>query len=289
MEKKAGLYKEYKKHFLLDEGKLRKIADIIRQHAEKYPEKTFIKYRVNRTDDSFFETSDLEEVLSEDNSPNRAIKHLVIELHLHSTGTDTPAAVDVDRKKALVLVFFDGLTKKDDRITVIIQAKDRDWCFLLSDDIDSQIQRILQKSVLPFNFSPRWIDPIFLLAILSIALFYLMYFSSKLSPAFSLDQIRAMTLEERSINTLQLVSKKYSASDWLLPSTWLGMTIAMVFIGLRPISRLIDKLNRSVFYWGDMIAVHDLYEKRAGQIKWGVIIAFVISLLSSIVAAIVMK
>lgn len=288
MSDKAGMYREYKQHFILDEAMLRKINDVLRSHASRLKDLTFIRLHVKREDDSFYETTDIAEVLADSNTPSKAIKLLALEVHREADRADAKSLPDIDRKKALAIVVFDRFGK-DDKVSFVVQEKERDWCFLLADELDAQIKRLIQKGVLPLSFPPYLIDPIVFFTGGAIALLYLAYLGTKLSPPFSPEQIQAMTQEDRVTRILELVSKKQSKSDWIMPITWVVMAVVFVFLGLRPISRLVEKMSRSVFYWGDMAKIHDAYRARMVQIKWGVAVAFVVSLIASIVAAVMMK
>ena len=81
MSERAGIRKEYKKHFTLDEGKFRRIVDVVRQHAVRLADETFIRFYIEREDNAFFETQSIDEVLADDNTPGRAIRTVAIELH----------------------------------------------------------------------------------------------------------------------------------------------------------------------------------------------------------------
>ena len=287
MDKKAGIFKEYKKNFLLDEGKLRKFYDVISAHAKKLSEPCLIKISVRREDDSFYETPDIEEVVADENAAGRTIKLIAMELHRKPQSQDEPGQTDLDRKKAYVILIFDRYGKE--KVAFHIQGKNRDWCFLLADELDSQVCRVLTTSQIFGVFSSYLLDPIVFFSLGAIALFYFIFLSSHLSPILNADQIQSMTIDARTQKLLELAVEKHSQSGWLLPITMIVMALVLAFLGFRPISRIMEKMSRSVFYWGDIISVHDAFERRVLQIKWGVIVAFIVSLVASIIGAFVMN
>jgi len=287
MNKSAGIYKEYKKHFLLDEGKLRKFYDVIREHAQKLSEPYLIKIRVQRQDDSFYETTDIGEVLTDENAAGRTIKLIGMELHRKPESQDEANQGDLDTKKASVLLIFDRYG--EEKVAFQIREKERDWCFLMADELDSQIRRVLTKSPILGFFPSRLADPIVFFSLGALALFYLTFLTTRLSPILNADQIQSMTIDARTQKLLELAVEKHSSSSWVLPISLVVMALVFAFLGLRPISRVIEKMSRSVFYWGDIIPVHDAFEKRVLQIKWSVIVAFIVSLVASIIGALAIK
>ncbi len=53
----SGIFKDYEQNFLLDESKLRKIIDVIREHAKKLAYETYIEFYVEQGKNSFFTNS----------------------------------------------------------------------------------------------------------------------------------------------------------------------------------------------------------------------------------------
>jgi hypothetical protein len=44
MNNRSGTIKNYKQNFLLDESKLRKIVDVVKDQAKKLPDETYIEF-----------------------------------------------------------------------------------------------------------------------------------------------------------------------------------------------------------------------------------------------------
>ena len=169
-----------------------------------------------------------------------------------------------------------------------VAEKDRDWCLLLADELDSQIQRLLKNT--PILVIPKeFIDVVAFFTVGGLALSYVMFMFSRTPPAFTPEQIEAMSSDQRTIELLSLAVKRQSASGWTYPFAMLIVAALYVAIGLRPIARILEKVSRSVFYWEDMAPIHDQFERKIFRLKWGVGIAFVVSLAASVAGALLLK
>ena len=132
----SGVHKSYRKTFKLDEGSLRKLTETLREHIKKLSEKDCqIRYTAYRADEYFFETDELDKVLEDDNSKSRRIRRLLIRIIEKDESSD----LDTKEDRSLALIDFDVDDSKPIRVTV--RGNDRDWCFLLAEDIDAQIDR----------------------------------------------------------------------------------------------------------------------------------------------------
>lgn len=263
METKAGISKIYTNGFMLDEQKFRKLSDVLKEHAAKLlPVKTTVVYHVHRKDDSFYESTDISQVLADDNSAPKEISSLFIELH-----KDKPEEIKVhgpdEARKPIVLIGFNP--KKKEKVRFLITGDNRDWCFLLADDLDSQIKRTLQTKI-PTLFQSHLLDAILMMASLSaIGIFVAVRASKAGIPPIN----PSMTLDGKVDLILQLVSQREAKRD--LPFV-IGLMTAMPFVLLvmasRPFSRCVSLYYRPVFYWGDQIAAHDNFQGKVYIAKW---------------------
>ena len=260
---------------------MRKLADVLREHGQRLGEATFLSYDVVRDDKSFYETREIAEVLADDNVPDKAIRMLSIELHKVAPETEEATTPRSERKPSAYIAFS---RFSDDKIVFFTASQNRDWCFLLADELDGQVGRILKGRV--FRFLPRHSIDIFLISLVAACL--LMWASwttfHSMQPPLRMQQIVAMSPDQRSIEMLKILSWKRGASDYSAPIMMLFLAVTIALIEIRPLSRLLDKASRSVFYWGDMVGIHDRYQKKAQLVKWGIIVAFAVSLLASITA-----
>jgi len=287
MNKKAGIYKEYKKHFLVDEGKLRKLYNIIREYGDKLAVPYLIKMTVRRMDKSFYETTEIDEVLADENADGRTIEFITMELHRKAESNDNIKETDFDRRKASIILILDRHDKE--KVFFSIQGKNRDWCFLLADELDSNIRRVLTKSPILGNYPLAFVDLFVFIVLTGLLLFYLAFSITTTPPTLSVDQILSMTIDARTQKLLEMAVNRDSDILWFGPIMLVITAVMMTFIGLRPFSRLFAKMSRSVFYWGDVAPLHDAFEKRVSLIKWGVFIAFLVSFGASIISALMIN
>lgn len=287
MRHTAGIAKDYCKHFLLDETKLRKVCDVIREHAGKLPYGTYIRFRINRENDSFYETTDLDEVFADDNAIGRSLSVLGLELHKEDEEGEENPVDPPEMRRALVIVVFSRLG--NEKVDVIVQGENRDWCFIVADDIDSQIQRSLRPRSLLGKLPGRLIDPAVFVIVAGLLILGATLVQTSLSPALTADEIQVLTAEEQIAKILELVCAKTKRSELILPVTFLVTSCLMMILVFRPIHHLVKRSDRSVFYWGDVIPLHDAFEKRIARIKWGIGVGFIVSLIATIVGGIMLR
>lgn len=285
-KRRAGIRKEYSKQFVVSEAKLRKLCDVLREHAEKLSETTYLRFHVQRENDSFYETVELDEVLGDDNAEGREITLLGIEIHEEegqgSAGADYP-----EPKNAIAWVIF--RRDRDESVRVNVRAKDRDWCFVLFDDIDSQLQRVMYKPVALRGIAPVVVDAM-AAALLSLAVMLTIeFFAINTGATLSESEINSLSVEQGVQKLLELRLTAERKSMWILLGVWLAAILPLAGFLLRPVTRASDAMRRSVFYWGDAATRHDAFESRMGKIKWGIVIAFVVSFLATIVGALILE
>jgi hypothetical protein len=144
---KAGIFKRYKKLFIIDENGLRRIEGVMVQAASAYSEPLTITYRVQREDARFYETHNIDDVLTDPNVSERRINLLSIELR-RTSGLNNLESHDLD---PVVWVIFD----KDDRpfqtsqVKVSISCPDKTWALMLADELEPQITRLFKVKKFP--------------------------------------------------------------------------------------------------------------------------------------------
>jgi len=69
------------------------------------------------------------------------------------------------------------------------------------------------------------------------------------------------------------------------PLMMLFLLTFIAVVELHPFSRIAKKLQRPVFYWGDAASEHDRVAELAGRVKWGVGIAFIVSVIAGVLTA----
>lgn len=232
---------------------------------------------ISRENDSFFETTNIEKIFSEENTSGKEIKSLSLDIVTKNE------EVNSSKKKEKAIIAFNGSSEKDVKINIITTYKSRDWCLLLIDELDGQVKRILKGKAVSLT-KAKILDFIFALALFSVLLIGIAWDANK--PQIDTAQILSKSLEEK-INFLveQSTSNKSNKVLWYLPGMTFVMLSLILIIELKPITRIVRSSNISAFYWGDATQKYDAYVDKREKIKWGVIIAFVVSVAASVVAA----
>ncbi len=276
MEEKAGNYKEYPNHFQLTETHIRKIHSVMEDYAEKIDEETYISIYIERENDSFFTTRDLEKILADENSRGRSIETLSMEIMTSPKAEGSKNETEKERSKAYI-----AFTKeKDTKVRFMTSYKERDWCFLLIDELDTQVQRLIKGKSISL-FKAKIIDLVVALAFILILVGGFAWNTE--NSQINLEELLASTIEQKvDFLVEQGVKRKNTSSIWFIPGMAMTMLIFLFILEFKPITKLVHASNTSVFYWGDMIPVYDTYVQKRTRIKWSIIIAFGVSLSASL-------
>ena len=286
LTKRAGISKEYRGGFILDEAKLRKLADVLSTYSQRLSPPATLIFEVHRKDDSFYSTPDIDTVLCDDNSVGKSIQQISVKLFREKPQQQDES--DAEPVRGIARVCFG---RDDDMPSFFpvpetwfaITEKDRDWCFLLADDLDAQIKRIVHKRSiwLPLR-TLDFLVPITILVGLPVWVLR-NTFASK--PLFSPAELSKMSTDERVEKILTIVSQQNYVStklySWVILFLLVITTLMILSVEYRPISRIWSKLYQPVFYWGDMMERYDRQEKLRANIKWVVVIGFIVSLVAS--------
>ncbi len=283
--KQAGISKEYYGGFVLDGAKLRKIADVLSTYGQRLSPPVNVTYEVHRKDDSFYSTNDINTVLSDDNSNSKAINRLYLRLvREQSQQIDTA----LGSTKGVARICFgenESLRKfsAQPEIWFQIVEADRDWCFLLADEVDAQIKRIRYKRA--FRLPHRLLDFFAPVMLFAAAPLWMLGRSTAPIPALSLNDVKVMSTDEKLQTIFMLEVQNTTLNTrayvWGTLAIFAVLFLMLLAIEYRPVTRFLNLLNQPVFYWGDMISRYDRQQKLSSNIKWVVIIGFGISLLAS--------
>lgn len=279
MEERAGNYKEYIQHFHLGESHLRKIHAVMEEYARKIDHAAYVSIYIERENDSFFETLDLEKILAEENSGTKALKTLSMSIKVPSVANEEKKLSEDSDSKAVI-----GFTKeKEPKIRCMTAHNSRDWCFLLIDELDTQIQRVAKEKPTSI-FKAKAVDLIFALSILTL-LVTAIALNIDDSPINVKELLKGDITQKINYLVEQSANKQKIAYVWFLPGMAGSMLFFLFALEFKPITKLVKISNMSVFYWGDMISVYDSYLQKKIRIKWGVIIAFAVSLAATLIGA----
>ena len=275
---RASIKREYEDNFLLDEAKLRKVASILDEYAAKLKSKSYVEYYIEREDQTSYTTRNIEEVLADENAAGKRIATLLVSIEPEESGE----SAKVERPSPEKTVAFIGFTKlKSPRVRIGLANENRDWCFLLSDELDNQVKRLTRKR--PLKFIPlKFIDGVVFVSVTIIVITFLILRLHASPAGFTTEQIAQMSQDQKLNEILRLESKKFAAQDFgNLGGA--GFTLIFMFLILyRPLARAIQYLTESTFYWGDAVSHFERRERLAGNIKWVVIVGFIISVIAGL-------
>jgi len=276
----AGVQKEFTRDFCLDEAVLRKIYDVFRKYAEKLPEKTRIMFRVKKADDFYYDTPDIEDVLGDENSRDKKILKVGIWIE-----RERPEEVPLFDQNEKYLAIVNFRSDRSEKVKLSTEGKDRDWCYLFADELESQIQRTFSKNRFRF-LSYRSTEGILTLSLMSILISLIFYYALR-SPRIPLDTIQSMTTDAQVYKLLELQTQLSPKLNWAFPAIFIVIIASMLSVSLRPISRLFSKIYRSVFYWGDMEAAHDRFRSRIRNFCWVILGGLIVTIIGGIIVALV--
>lgn len=147
---RSGIMRSYAGRFVVDEDALRRLHTLLTKGATSLGVDTHVVFRIDREDDRFYETTDLADVLSDANLPDKRISSLSIELRRvtvnpQSKPWEVPWLVRVTfgwRKGFL------GRSRSmfNEMAEITIVTEDRNWALLMADEIEPQIQRVMAKN-----------------------------------------------------------------------------------------------------------------------------------------------
>lgn len=250
MSLSSGIAKRFKQLFVLDDDGLRRIEGVLSKAAQGYSEPLKITYHVEREDDRFFETHELDEVLADPNVRERRIKLVGIELRKASSLQSD------EEKNPVAWIIFD----KDEPpfqqpdVRVQISSPDKTWALMLADELEPQITRLFKIKRFPI-----WVIYLF-------------------APIFGLIAYRVSTY-------IGNVSPRTVFHGFLGIAVYM-----LAMIGIRSYSRISEKKSwlvkhlaaDSIFLWGEEIAAFNERETMKRNLFWVVIVGFFVSFFASI-------
>lgn len=278
METRAGSHKLYENNFCLSEAHLRKIHSVMEAYSAKLSESSDVIIHIVREDESFYETLDIETILIDENTERKSILSLSMEI---ISKTEEGNDKSHKRKNTKALVEFD--LKYNAHIRVVTSHNSRDWCFLLVDELDTQIQRIIKNKSRSI-VNGRLLDASF--GILSFIALSIWFAFRKHKEAIDVEALLQKGVEDKVNYLVEVTARADNSEVYLfIPGLFIGMLFFIFLIDYNPLSKLLKLTNLSVFYWGDMISTYDASIQKRSRIKWGVIVAFVVSLAASFVGS----
>ena len=252
MSLSSGISKKFKNRFLLEEDDLRRIEGVLVKAQSNYEEPLLLAYHVEREDDRFFQTHEIDEVLADPNVKQRRIT--VIGIVLESLSQSFPSGARAER---VVSIWFnadehDGYFSPP--VEIRISSPNKTWALLLADELEPQIIRTFKVKSLP----------VWTLLLPAVLLAYGIYKSTitlGVPPAKSLIlSILGTVFIASLISVFTFLSRANAVTPWLYKS----------FSG------------SSHFLWGDEPFSYAKREKLRSNLFWSIFIGFFVSLLAGI-------
>ncbi|MBC7860521.1 MAG: hypothetical protein H7Z39_17465 [Burkholderiaceae bacterium] len=257
----AHIENNFKRGFILTEETLIKLDDIIRKRLTSVNPEAVLQFKVFRSDGMLVEFDNPGAVAAEENSSRNAIKRVEI----LSAETAYKLSLKFDPK---------------DNTDLAIEANDRDLAYLLASDIKEYVNSEVLK-FRSFSFdsatSSKHIFPFLMLPLMFFSLS-----SIKESPkAEAVAAVLANNDVQAKLNLL-IESQSRSSQDPTMFKWYIGAMIALFAVFLF-LGSLLDKAYpRNIFYWGKLAQAHDRLVSLREKIVWGIVIAFVIGIASTV-------
>lgn len=256
---------KFKKGFLLDEEKLRKIHDIISKRLVGE-----IKYDIYREDSYSFETTKIEDVVSQENLIGSRINELRIK-------SDIKSNLDL-------LLYFD-----DSGVGLTINGKDRDDVFLLNSELKEYISNeVCNQKILGSNFGSYIFGLGFIIFFGSF--FYALSHAIVASSSNISDDVIKNVLESNNTNEkldllIQIVHKEKTKIDTnrILPTIpFFFLAFIMIFFTDKVINSISYFFPANLFLFGKE---YDRYKQRMENKKnffWVIIVGLLISIIGGL-------
>lgn len=242
----SGIKREVQQHFVLDEKSLRTIVGVLESNAASLPHRCVVVLAVHREDDRFYETTSVDDVLSDANREGQAVQSLSIQLR-----PDDPSIQQPWEEDWIAEVAFER-EEKSSSVTMEINAADRKWALILADTLEPAVHLTLSK---------QRIHSIAIWALCAALLYFVDGLVKRVFPASGAPA---------------------NVSDWFRLACWTAAVIVCFNTGAeRPgwITRWAGPL--SSFNWGQQATIHQARVERQKNLFWVVIVGFVLSLLST--------
>ena len=269
MKLTSGISKRYYKAFILEEDSLRRIHGLLEKAAKELPDPSTVVFHVEREDDRYYQTTNIDDVTADPNIMGK--RTMLTSIELRSTH-QTQAQLSPGEPEWIVMVVFSleersgSMFSRGDRVIMRISSENKNWALLLSDELEPQIQRTFKVKQ-----TPRWLLWLFALPFIVMAI--------KLS-YLSLPLLQTTTEASLLMGFIGIVSG-------ISAGVITGSVFALIYLRIGGMHKRFVRVfgPESAFLWGEEIESYQDREKLRQNILWGIIVAFVISLASSVIFA----
>lgn len=248
----TGMSKRVNGSFICTEETLRHIQAALEKYSKELLKRsTTVVFHVERADDRYYETTDIEQVLSDPNIAGKRICLLSIELRPSRSKADSS-----DDWIAIVLFSFaqPETYRQIDFVIIRLTSSNKTGALSLSDELESLVQRTANVKA-----TPRWLLSLFILPYILMGM--------KVSSLFASIYARVAT------QCLLLAS--------LMIIGWAALEYFSRYGFPQWFTRAFGP--ESAFLWGAEAQAYQGREKTRQKIAWGVVLAFLICLVVSII------
>lgn len=276
--------KRFSKNFLLDELSLRRIEQILKNRLEPLQDVNAVTYKVYRVDGVVYETPTIQKIIEEGNFEWQKIKEIVISVET-SYKSDANFSLQLDFD-------YDGATMK-------AQGRDEDFVRLISNELEQYISNEVYVLRGFPNIAFMFAGSLGILAIALMTWLIFFLFSISKNPQQAINPLpegkellRSNDLNEK-LNYLISVQLRKDSGNIPLSST-VGRVIMggiglffFLFVGLLSsdgIKKILEPMFPvNVFLFGKEIDRFKRAKRLRQNMFWGVVIAFIVGVVSSLV------
>jgi hypothetical protein len=264
----ANVEHRFRKGYLLDEERLRKLHSVIRDRIAGSDAEGQLRFKVYRGDAFSYETNELETVLGEDNADWRRLTRV-------DFGIRTAAL-------NLMLIF-----SSQEGARLNIYGEDRDRVFLLFSDIRQYLEEEVTLSRFNTGGLPRFVA-LLLLAISMV----LVVVSTMLTGVTRIPRPEAVSSALAATDARTkldfLISQTREAphtgtSRWLMAGAMAAMLLVPLALTSLPGRVLAYLLPGNIFIFGAQKARFDRRRRLIGNVVWVVLIGFIVSFAAGVV------
>lgn len=245
---RSGIHKRYEKAFKLDADTLQRITGLLEKYREELRCPNSIVFYVEREDNRYYETTEIENVLEDPNIDKKEIYYLSVDIR-NSDPERRPQPWDRD---FIVRINFHKVRKT--KVGIWIEAEDRTWALLLADELQPQVERSFKCTQIP-----NWLLVLFYISLGSLVTIWL-------------PRITGIHY------VLDVLAENLALFLW----PGIGIFCYLTYKSKRPkwLAKIVGP--EPVFLWGDQAEEYEKRERRRTNILWSVIITFAVSILANI-------
>ena len=253
----SGLFKRYRKAFILDEDGLRRVHGVLEKAAKDIDGNPQVVFHVERDDDRYYESTSVEDVLADPNVAGKRVKMAGISLRRQS---HAPPAKWPEDESIVQVTFCSAVTESEspfpdyNRVSIRIATEDKNWALLLADNLQPQVERTFKARA-----TPRWLLLLFVLPFLMA-----MAKTVLLRTTFKATDVFMGIFLPSSLGTMLYMLSRLSG-----PPHWFVKAFG----------------PESAFVWGEELQSYPDREQTRRNVMWAVVVAFLVTFAGSIVFA----